>query len=293
LQLVDSQFEHSRRLTRLNPQFDRYRMGASRLVSWLDDDGQALQGALLLPSDYQEGTRYPLIVYVYPTASLSNNVNRFGLAYTGPLNMQLFATRGYAVLLPDSPQGSGTPLLDVAKTVLPGISAVVEMGIADPERIGVVGHSNGGYGTMALLVQTKRFKAAVEVDGMTDLVSLYSEMRKDGSAYGTALESVFNPLGGSPWQVRHRYIENSPFFYLDRVETPLLIVQGTADTIIDPFLADQLFVGLRRLGKEVLYVKYAGEGHSPSDDWSYANQVDFATRMLSWFDTHLSNYANK
>jgi dipeptidyl aminopeptidase/acylaminoacyl peptidase len=287
LYLADSHFANPRRLTHLNPQFDHYNMGESRLISWLSDDGEELQGALLLPSDYQEGNRYPLIVYIYPGGLLSERVNRFGLAYTGPFNMQLFATRGYAVFLPDSPQHGPTPLLDMTKTILPGVSAVVQMGIADPQRIGLMGHSNGGYGTIGLLVQTKRFKAAVEADGMGDLLSLYGEMRKDGTAYGTALESTFNALGGNPWEVRERYIENSPFFYLDQVETPLLIVQGAADSIVDPFLADQLFVGLRRLGKKVQYAKYDGEGHSPSDDWSRENQADVARRIVAWFETHL------
>jgi dipeptidyl aminopeptidase/acylaminoacyl peptidase len=288
LQLSDSQFDHPQRLTNLNPQFDHYRMGSSRLISWLSDDGELLHGALLLPSAYQEGKRYPLIAYVYPGGLLSDELNRFGLANTGPFNMQLFSTRGYAVLLPDSPQGVGTPLLDVAKTVLPGISAVVQMGIADPERIGLMGHSNGGYGTIGLLVQTKRFKAAVEVDGMADLMGLYGEMDQAGMTYGTSnLEHGQNGLAGMPWEVRERYIENSPIFYLDRVETPLLIVHGSNDTAVAPFLGDELFVDLRRLGNEVQYAKYGGEGHSPADEWSCTNQIDLATRMLAWFDKYL------
>ncbi len=276
-----------RRLTDLNPQFREYKMGEPRLIDWLSDDGERLQGALLLPADYHEGNRYPLLVYVYGGSSLSNNFNRFGLAFTGPFNMQLFATRGYAVLLPDSPQHLGTPMLDLAKTVLPGVNKVIEMGIADDKRLGIMGHSNGGYGTLGLIVLTKRFKAAMTADGTGDLLSLYGEMNRDGTAYGTAnTESGQNALGGTPWEVRDKFVENSPFFYLERVETPLLIVHGTEDTAVAPFLGDQLFIGLRRLGKEVKYAKYEGEGHSPSY-WSHANQTDFCRRMIEWFDRHL------
>jgi dipeptidyl aminopeptidase/acylaminoacyl peptidase len=285
LQLAEADFQNPKQITHLNPQFGRYQMGAVRLIDWLSDDGQSLHGALLLPAGYENGKRYPLIVYVYAGGLLSNNLDRFGLGNAAPFNMQLFSTRGYAVLLPDSPQQVGTPMLDTTKTVLPGVNRVIQMGIADPGRIGLMGHSNGGYATLALLVQTNRFEAAIEVDGASDLLTFYGEMRSDGTAYGTALESGFDSLGGTPWQLRERYAENSPFFYLDRVNTPLLIIHGGDDLIVDPFLGDQLFVGLRRLGKEAQYVKYRGEGHSPSN-WNYANKVDFVNRMLDWFDTH-------
>jgi len=178
-------------------------------------------------------------------------------------------------------------MLDLAKTVLPGMDKVIEMGIADPERLGVWGHSYGAYSALALIAQTKRFKAAMAVDGMGDLVSAYGEMGKDGTVYGLAImEQGQGLMGGTPWQYRERYIENSPIFYLDRVATPLLIVHGAEDTALSPFLSEEVFVGLRRLGKEAVYVKYEGEGHSPLD-WSYANQLDYTQRMLDWFDQHL------
>ncbi len=95
-------------------------------------------------------------------------------------------------------------------------------------------------------------------------------------------------MGGTPWQVRDRYIENSPFFYLDRVQSPLLVVQGTKDATTAPFLADELYVALRRLGKNVVYAKYEGEGHSPLY-WRYANRLDLYNRVISWFDEHLKD----
>lgn len=287
LWISDPSFRTIRRLTYLNPQFDKVSMGAARLIEWRDDDGHALEGALLLPSNYEAGKRYPLIVWVYGGHSLSNSIDRFSLGLTGPFNMQLFATRGYVVLLPDAPQHLGTPMLDLAKTVLPGVDKVIEMGIADPDRLGVMGHSYGGYSALSLIVQTKRFKAAIAADGFGDLISAYCQMAADGSTYGTAImEGGQGLLGGTPWQFRQRYIDNSPFFFLDQVETPLLIVHGAEDRTVASFLGDQLFVGLRRLGKEVLYAKYQGEGHSPLD-WSYANQLDLTNRMINWFNGHL------
>lgn len=291
LWMADSQFRNPRRLTRLDPQFDKYDLGSARLIQWLSDDGEPLQGALLLPSDYQEGKRYPLIVWVYGGSSGSNDFGHFGLVGRGPFNMQLFATRGYAVLAPDAPERLGMPMADLVKTVLPGVNKVVEMGIADPGRLGVMGHSYGGYTTLALIVQTNRFQAAVEADGMADLIGAYGQMDKSGAAFGTSFEGQGQILmGGTPWQFPERYIENSPVFHLDRVETPLMMVHGSEDTAVAAFLGDEVFVGLRRLGKKVDYARYQGEPHSP-DQWSYANQTDLCNRMITWFDKYLKGVA--
>jgi len=102
-------------------------------------------------------------VQVYGGMLLSDQVNQFGLGDGGTDNMQLFATRGYAVAVTDAPQQLATPMVDLAKTILPGVDKVIEMGIADADRIGVWGHSYGGYSAFSLIVQTQRFKAAVAV----------------------------------------------------------------------------------------------------------------------------------
>ena len=283
--LTGPDFQAPVQLTHLNPELEQYEMGKAQLIDWIGLDGDTLQGALLLPSGYQTGTRYPLIVWVYGGERGSDSVYQFGFL-PGPFNLQLFATRGFAVLFPDSPQNVGTPMTDIAKTVLPGINKIIEMGIADPDRIGVAGHSNGGYSVLSLIVQTNRFKAAVDVDGMGDLIGMYGEMDALGAAFGTSLEQSFDPLGGTPWTVRERYVENSPIFYLDRVTTPLLIVQGDRDETVSPFLADEVFVDMRTLGKEVEYAKYVGEGHSPPE-WHLEHQLDFCDRVTAWFQQYL------
>jgi dipeptidyl aminopeptidase/acylaminoacyl peptidase len=287
LWLAGPSFTAPRRLTDLNPQFDKYELGTTRLVEWSSIDGELLHGALLLPANYREGQCYPLVVWVYGGAMLSQSIDHFGIAGRGPFNMQLLATRGYAVFLPDAPQHLGTPMVDLAKTVLPGINKLIELGIADPNRVGVMGRSYGGYNTLSLIVQTKRFKAAIDVDGYGNLIGAYGQMGSDGTAF---LESTSEEgqglMGGTPWEFRDRYIENSPIFYLNRIETPLLIVHGSDDDAIAPFLGDEVFVGLRRLGKQATYAKYQGEGHDP-EAWSYANQLDFCNRVIAWFDKYL------
>jgi len=257
------------------------------LIEWRSLDGDLLHGALLLPSNYEEGKRYPLIVWVYGGSTGSDHLSHFGLADGAPFNLQLLATRGYAVLFPDAPQHLGTPMVDLAKAVLPGVDKVIEMGIADANRLGVIGHSYGGYSALSLIVLTKRFKAAVVESGTGNLLGEYGELGKDGTAFGISIAELGKGLmGGTPWEFRERYIENSPLFFLDRVDTPVLLVHGGEDTTVGPFLADEVFVGLRRLGKEVEYAKYLGEGHSPVY-WGYKNQADLCNRILSWFGKYL------
>jgi dipeptidyl aminopeptidase/acylaminoacyl peptidase len=281
---ADTDFVRVERSTEINPVLSKYRMGSIQGISWLGDDGQKLDGALLLPSGYQNGQKYPLVVFVYGGSLQSNYMNQFGGTVIPYDNIQLLATRGYAVLMPDAPQREGTPMLDLAKTVLGGVNKAIELGVADPDRIGVFGSSYGGYCVLSLLVQTNRFKVAVETSGFADIPGAYGQMNEDGSAFGLLAEHGQMLMGGTLWEFRERYIENSPLFYLDRVETPLLILHGEKDNGVAVFLADQLFVSLRRLGKEVEYGRYAGEGHG---FLGLANQEDAANRMIAWFDSHL------
>lgn len=276
----------SRVLTDINPQLAGDRLGKSRVVNWNSSDGNHLSGALLLPADYNEGVRYPLILYVYGGAYGSDEVNRFGLTELPGDNLQILATRGYAVLLPDMPQGMTTPMADLAKDVLPAIDKLVEMGIADANKIGVMGASYGGYSTLALIVQSARFKAAVAAAPISDLVSNYLSMDETGTTREIGWsEKGQGKMLGTPWERWDRYVENSPIRHLDRIQTPLLLVDGQLDWL-GPDQSEGVFVGLRRLGKEVVFARYRGEDHWPGD-WSPANLIDYWTRVVQWFDGHL------
>lgn len=284
LWITDPHFRNPRQLTHVNPELEQYPSGAARLIDYSTSDGKKLQATLLLPVNYQTDRRYPLVVWVYGGSMLSANVNRYGAAGAEHHNMQLLSSRGYAVLLPDTPLNVGTTMHDIAKTVLPAIDKTIELGIADPQRLGVMGISYGGYSTLALIVQTERFKAAVMDVGMGNLTSSYGVMLKNGEAYGAGwAERGQGRMGGPPWEFPERYIQNSPVFYLHKVQTPLLINHGGMD--LSPFHSDEIFVGLRRLGKKVVYVRYENEGHGIE---YYANRVDYWNRVIEWFSSHLN-----
>ncbi len=164
----------------------------------------------------------------------------------------------------------------------------IELGIADPDRLAVMGHSYGGYSTLALITQTRRFKAAVFERGAVNLTSVYGQLDVSGISVTLGWsETGQGNMGSPPWEVPMRYIQNSPLFFLDRVETPLLIIQGAIDPAVHRDQADATFVGLRRLGKEVEYANYAGEGHWEGA-WSLPNALDYWARVIRWFDSHLS-----
>ncbi|SRR5579863_2625768 len=286
LWIADTSLVHSRRLTNVAPSLVGKSFGKTRLVHWKAVTGEPVSGALLLPSDYVPGHRYPLIVYPYPREHRSNNVFRFGLQGEGTENMQLLATRGFAVLAPDAPIRLSDQMRSLADAIMPGVDQVIAMGIADSARIGLIGHSWGGYTVLALLVQTHRFRAAIMRGGYGDLFADYGEMQGTGATFGQLrLESW---LGTTPWKDLARYIDNSPVFFLDRVDTPLLIIEGGAETTVPPHEAAEVFVDLRRLGKEVEYALYGGENHGEIG-WRYANQQDYLARTIQWFQRFLGD----
>jgi dipeptidyl aminopeptidase/acylaminoacyl peptidase len=138
---------------------------------------------------------------------------------------------------------------------------------------------------VALMTQSTIFKAAVGTNGYYDLFSFYGTLTAEGRDPGAFVMESYNHILTNPWKNRRVFEENSPVLQLDRTQTPLLLVHGTADSV-NANQGDEIFVGLRRLGRKVTYVKYEGEGHVPYD-WSPEHQIDFADRTFAWFDEHL------
>lgn len=287
---LDISSKRLRRATHLNAASDRYALGTTRLIEWTTVDGGTLKGTLLLPPDYSEDRRYPLVVWVYgsPLGELtgSNAASRFALGWgTGTFNFHVLATRGYAVLYPDTPLRQGRQISDLTRTVIPAVDRAIDLGIADPERLAVMGQSYGSYSALALITQTQRFKAAVisAVSLHPDLVSAYVA---DPFMTGY-FESGQGNLGGTPWEYRERYLANSPIYFFDRIATPLLMAHGTRDSYFpgDPLAApNSIFTALQRLEKQVELRVYEGEGHVLQRK---ANVIDFWHRRLEFLAEHL------
>ena len=284
--VTDRSFQSPVLVTHINPQLDSREFGKSMTISWRSPAGDLLHGALLLPTHFSHADRYPLVVDVYGGVSPSESVHRFGIDVDmRPEGIgQFLATRGYAVFRPDSILHAGSPMRDIAECVLSGVDRVVELGIADPERLGVIGHSYGGYSVLSLIVQTNRFKAAVVNQGMGDLINFCNRISAEGNSWSSVCEDGQERMGTTLWEGRERYINNSPVFFLDKVQTPLLFANGAKDQWSTPSAAEEIFGGLERLGKTVKYVKYLDEEHNFT---LYQDNVDFLLRMEAWFGRYL------
>jgi dipeptidyl aminopeptidase/acylaminoacyl peptidase len=273
-------------VTHLSEDLERYELGHARTLEWRASDGKLLRGALLLPPDYRTGIRIPMVVWVYGGEKGSNFLNRFGFWGEIPeFNMHVLATRGYGVLFPDAPVNTGTELDDLMDAVIPGVKAAVDEGYADPERLAVMGQSYGAYCVLGLISRTTLFKAAVITASVIhpDLISAYLEMGLDGSGMNVGYyEQGQGNMGGTPWEYRDRYLDNSPIFRFDHINTPLLIGQGEKDGRL--LASDAVFVALKRLGKDVEYRIYESESHAISKP---ANVIDFWQRRLSFLAEHL------
>src|SRR5579884_456322 len=269
----------------LNTQLEDITLGKSRLLTYRTLDGEQRQAALLLPTGYTEGSTVPVVVEIYGGGRRSNSLHRFGVT-DDLLNGQVLASRGYAVLCPDLPMQDHDPLRQLPGLVLPAVTHLIDLGIADPQRVGLMGHNYGGYCTLALITQTDIFSAAVVSAGFSNLTSAYTTLRENGSDWWSGwCETGQGRMGGTLWEKRESYIENSPIFYLDRVQTPVLVTCGSEDSV-PPAQAESVFMGLRRLGKPVELRRYKGEDHWPGR-WSEQSYQDLCTRILAWFDEHL------
>ena len=285
--MYDTVSGKQQQVTDLNPHLRDLRFGEVRFIETKTAEGKRLRGVLILPANYEEGKRYPLITKVYPGQDLSRSVYTFGLAVE-EINFQLLAAQGFAVLGVDMPPESTDSLVDMPGFVLPAIDEVIEMGIADEDRLGIIGFSYGGYCTAGLITQTTRFKAAVCGGGLYNLTSFYGQLSKGGAStqIGWA-ETGQGRMGGSLWEQRQRYIDNSPIFYLDKIETPVLIYCGEGFGGSDYVQSGELFSGLRRLNKKATFVWYRGEGH-PATEWRPEHRADYQKRIMDWFEEHLN-----
>jgi len=279
------EFGERKKVTDVNPGLlDRFAWGASRLVEWTSDDGIPLQGVVILPGNYREGQRYPVLTYFY--RFFSQRLHEFNQPVINHRpSFPIYASDGYIVFLPDVRFEVGRPGISSLKSVVPGVKKLVEMGLADPGALGLHGHSWSGYTTSYIVTQTNIFAAAVAGAPVSNMTSAYGGIRwGSGLARQFQYEQTQSRLSGSLWEARSDYIENSPLFYADRIETPLVIMHGDEDEAVPWYQSIEFYLALRRTGKEAVFLQYRGEPHHPR---KYANKLDYSLKMKAFFDHHL------
>jgi dipeptidyl aminopeptidase/acylaminoacyl peptidase len=267
-----------------NPNKSQFVWGTSELVQFHNSDGVALQAALYKPENFDPHKKYPMMVYLYER--LTQNLNHFVNPAPGTnINISYYVSNGYLVLTPDIVYTVGYPGQSALKCVLPAIQSVVDKGIVNEDAIGIQGHSWGGYQVAYMVTQTKRFKAVAAGAPVVDMIAAY-----DGIRWGTGLTRQFqyertqSRIGGSIWEYPTRFLENSPIFWMDKVQTPVLILQNDADTAVPWYQGLEFFLALRRLGKEVYLFNYNGQPHGLQNR---ADQKDYTIRMQQYFDHFL------
>jgi len=275
------------RLTEANPQQKDFlwSSGAILLDYKMDPASgmdKPLQAALFLPAGYEKGRRYPTIVYYYE--KMSQQLNRYAQPSANGFNKSVYTSNGYAVLMPDIAYKINDPGLSAAWCVLPAIDAAVAAGVVDRDRIGLHGHSWGGYQT-AFLVTQAGFGAAVAGAPLTNMISMYSSIYfNSGSANQPIFESSQGRFKGGYWDNLEAYQRNSPVYYAERVKTPLIILHNDKDGAVDWNQGIEYYNTLRRLKKPVVMLQYVGENHGLQKP---ANQKDYTVRMKEFFDHHL------
>ncbi len=274
--------------------------GEARRLTY-EAGGRELAAWAILPPGREEGERHPTVVSVYPGAVHGERPPPAADPNTvwSVQALQLLASRGFAVLLPSVPlpRGGSGPREHLDDAVLPAVEAAVEAGWTDSARVGLFGHSYGGFGVNHLVSQTDRFRAAVSSAGFSDLRSQYGTFdarSRYGHMQPTALAQLASAaymeagqgrMGAPPWEAPDRYRRNSPLSHVGAVETPLMMIHGDRDQVAVQ-QAESLYSALLRQGKRARLVRYAGEAHVVR---GRANVLDMWDRVVGWFRRYLAD----
>ncbi len=272
-------------VSRANTDLGRLPLGETKVIRWKSKDGLDVEGLLTLPVGYEQGKKYPLILNIHggPTGVFQEN-------FIGKLSVYpiaTFAGRGYAVLRPN-PRGSagyGKKFrfanekdwggMDYEDDMA-GVDKVIEMGVADPDRLAVMGWSYGGFMTSWIVGHTNRFKAAVVGAGVTDLFSFT----------GTSDIPDFLPdyFGGEPWAQYDSFSKHSPISYVQNVKTPTLVLHGEADERVPTSQGYEFYHALKNRGVTTKMVVYPRTPHGPREPKFI---LDIAGRQLDWVDEYV------
>jgi dipeptidyl aminopeptidase/acylaminoacyl peptidase len=283
--ISDLSFKKQMQLSNANPQQSEYNWGTVELVKWTSLDGIELTGMLVKPENFDPTKKYPMIVNFYEKSSDGLFRHKAPSPGRSTISYSFYASRGYLIFNPDVVYRNGYPGESAFNCVIPGITALIDKGFVDKDNIGVQGHSWGGYQIAYLVTKTAIFKAAESGAPVVNMISAYGGIRWwTGLSRQFQYEHTQSRIGGTPWEYPVRYIENSPIFSIDKINTPLLIMHNDADGHVPWYQGIEFFTALRRLQKPSWMLNYNGEPHWPL---KMQNRKDFNIRMAQFFDYYL------
>jgi dipeptidyl aminopeptidase/acylaminoacyl peptidase len=284
LWLSDLTFRDMKKVSDANPQQASINWGRSEMIDYINADGIPLRAILTKPEDFDPNKKYPLMVYIYE--ELTQGLHSYSAPNVATsINIPRYVSNGYIVLRPDIVYSVGFPGESAEKCVIPAVNTVVAQGYIDPERIGIQGHSWGGYQITHLITRTNMFAAVQAGASVSNMISAYGGIRwGSGMVRQFQYERTQSRIGAPPWERPLHFIENSPIFWVERVETPYLTIHNDADDAVPWYQGIEFITALRRVGKEGYMFNYNGELHGLRNR---DNQKHWTVHQDEFFDHYL------
>ena len=280
-------FKKSVQLTHGDKQQEGFIWGTAELVSWISLDGRPLEGVVYKPANFDPNKKYPMMVNFYERNSETLYNYRMPEPHRSTIDYHLYNSNEYVIFNPDIRYVDGYPGESCYNCLMPGITMMIAKGYINEKGIGAQGHSWGGYQVAYLATRTNLFSAIESGAPVVNMFSAYGGIRwGSGMARSFQYEHTQSRLGATPWSSPLRYLENSPLFTMDKVQTPILIMHNDADGHVPWYQGIEYFVAMKRLGKPCWLLNYTGEPHWPMH---MANRIDFQRRMFQFFNHYLKN----
>ena len=285
LYFTKNNWKSSVRFTDINPQMKDYNWGSAEMFEWTSYAGVPLQGIVYKPEDFDSSKKYPVMIYFYEQHS-DNLYNYFAPAPSrSTINIPFFVSRGYIVFTPDIHYTVGHPGKDAYDAVVAGAEALAENAWVDKDNMAIQGQSWGGYQVAHLVTRTDMFKAAGAGAPVSNMTSAYGGIRwESGRSRQFQYEQTQSRIGATMMDSLDLYIENSPIFFVEDVNTPLLIMHNDNDGAVPWYQGIEYFMALRRLQKPVWMLQYNKEAHNLLHR---RNAKDLSIRLQQFFDHYL------
>lgn len=285
-------FERRHQLSITNPEQKNFVWPAVRLVQWTSFSGKPLEGMLYYPENLDPQRKYPMIVYFYERNANNLHIYAPPVPSRSSINRTFYTSNDYIVFVPDITYEDGYPGKSAFDAVVSGTQLVCNLfSFIDRNKIGIQGQSWGGYQVAWLITQTKMFAAAMAGAPVANMTSAYDGIRwESGLVRQFQYEKSQSRIGGTLWDKPLQFIENSPIFFVPKIETPLLIMHNDNDGAVPWYQGIELFTAMRRLQKPVWMLTYNNEEHNLKAE-SWANKMDLTIRTKQFFDFYLKGEA--